>query len=439
MIENFKFEVFIGSLINAFVVITVMKSLLTIRTVNKYRFLISIFVLGVYIFLSYVITNSFIRMIGSFLMFILSSYFCFKNCKVQLQKIIIYSFLEFTLALLSELLGFIGIGLIGKTVNSDNLGNFLGKLMINMIVIFIFTLLMYIYILVRKRFKNNFNEPIFKNKFLLLYTLLSVSLFCIIFYISFRAENRMLIFAVNFIAISIYSIIVFQLFAEKDKINKIQIEYDMLSENLSEYENLLDMQRVSNHENKNQLLVIKGMVDKKENNISDYISSIIDTQYADNDLLIMKTNRIPSGGLRGLVYYKMLTMKDKKIEVELDVDRSLRSVEFSNLPVKTNQELCKIVGVFLDNAIQALEKLKVKKIDILLNYADDEVIIKISNNYDGVINLDKISDKGYTTKGKGHGYGLSLVKQIVDGNNRFAHDTEVNGKLFSQIIKLNLK
>ena len=221
--------------------------------------------------------------------------------------------------------------------------------------------------------------------------------------------------------------------------NKIQVEYNMLSENLSEYENLLDMQRVSNHENKNQLLVIKGMADKNEKNISDYISSIVDTQYADNDLLIMKTNRIPSGGLRGLVYYKMLTMKDKKISVELEVDRNLRDIDFSNIPIKTNQELCKIVGVFLDNAIQAVEKLKVKKINIVLNYNDDAVTIKISNNYEGIIDIDKISDKGYTTKGKGHGYGLSLVKKIVDENNHFIHETEVNGKLFSQVIKLNMK
>lgn len=439
MFENFKLEVFVGSLVNAFVLITVMKNLLTVKHISRNRFILSVLGLGIYIFLSYVITNSFIRMIILFLIIILSGYFCFKNCGVNLQKIIIYSFLEFTILLLSEMLGFIFIGLVGQTVNSHNLDNFLGKIMINMIVIFVFTLIMYIYILIRKRFKNNLNLPIFKNKFLLIYTLLSVFLFCIIFYISFRAENRMLIFVVNFVAIVVYSIIVFQLFAEKDKANKIQIEYDILSENLSEYENLLDMQRVSNHENKNQLLVIKGMADKNEKNISDYISSIIDTQYADNDLLIMKTNRIPSGGLRGLVYYKMLTMKDKKISVELDVDRSLRSVDFSNIPVKTNQELCKIVGVFLDNAIQEVEKLKVKKIDIVLNYSEDEVTIKISNNYDGTIDIDKISDKGYTTKGKGHGYGLSLVKQIVDENNHFTHKTEVNGKLFSQIIKLNLK
>ena len=267
---------------------------------------------------------------------------------------------------------------------------------------------------------------------------ISVVMFSIIFYLCQFSYNPKVIQIVVLVMVIIYTIAILVTLNEFNQKNRIQSEYDILLKNLNEYENLLDLQRVTNHENKNQLLVIKGMVDKGESNTSEYINSIIDTQYKDNDAIIYKTNRIPSGGLRGLIYYKILTMKEKKINSNLDVDRSLNELDFDNIPIKTNQELCKIVGGFLDNAIQAVSELKKKEIDIYLKYENDELYIKVSNNYSGVIELDKIDNSGYTTKGKGHGYGLSLVKGIIRENACFKNDREIHGKMFSQIIRLKI-
>ena len=308
----------------------------------------------------------------------------------------------------------------------------------NFIVIFIFA-----FIFLNKyvhKFCINISDLKFnkRTKYMVGIIALSVLLFSVLFYFCYFNINRILMLVIVFITVIIYTVIVFGIIKEYEKNLKIQSEYDILLKNLNEYENLLDLQRVTNHENKNQLLVIKGMIDKGESNTSEYINSIIDTQYKDNDAIIYKTNRIPSGGLRGLIYYKILTMKEKKINSNLDVDRSLNELDFDNIPVKTNQELCKIVGVFLDNAIQAVSELKKKEIDIYLKYENDELYIKVSNNYSGVIELDKIDNSGYTTKGKGHGYGLSLVKGIIRENDCFKNDREIHGKMFSQIIRLKI-
>lgn len=442
MIKDMSLVVFVSSLLSSFVMLNLILVLSRIKNFyrNK-RFLIVTILLGIYISLSYMITDNFIRTVLVFVLLILFTLYIQDDKKKNIFSVTLIAFFVWLTVMLVDIF----CTIISKIIfnpeilimikNNSNL-----LLCSNLITFFLVTLIFYnrkirklIFRINSYQFKKN------ENYYIVLVLSLSVILFSLIFYLCQFDYDKIFILIVTFIMVIVYTIVVIVAIKESNQKNKLQVEYDMLSENLSEYENLLDMQRVSNHENKNQLLVIKGMVDKKENNISEYITSIIDTQYADNDLLIMKTNRIPSGGLRGLIYYKMLTMKDKKINVELEVDRSLRDVGFSNIPIKTNQELCKIVGVFLDNAIQALEKLKTKKIDIVLNYVDGEVTIKISNNYDGSIDIDKLSDKGYTTKGKDHGYGLSLVKQIVDGNNRFTNDTEVNGKLFSQVIKLNLK
>ncbi len=67
------------------------------------------------------------------------------------------------------------------------------------------------------------------------------------------------------------------------------------------------------------------------------------------------------------------------------------------------------------------------------------IMVKFSNNYIGNIDTNKIFDNGYTTKGRGHGYGLSLVRDIVKNNTILENKTEISKNIFSQIIIIKYK
>lgn len=439
MMEYFNLLVGLNSYLMIFSKIYIILVLLGYKDIlhNK-KFYISTIIVGTYTFVSFVLTENFIRTIILFLLVIIAIFYITKFDKIPKVKIIIISFICWICILLLDTIVFL-IGTLITNSDVESSKELMFKNMFGNIII----ILLFIAIFSNKRIQNickNLSNLNIKNesKYMTGIVLLSVLLFSIMVYFCYFNTDRILMLIVVLISVIIYTIIVFGIIKEYEINVKIQSEYDILLKNLNEYENLLDLQRVTNHENKNQLLVIKGMVDKGESNTSEYINSIIDTQYKDNDAIIYKTNRIPSGGLRGLIYYKILTMREKKITSNLDVDRSLNELDFDNIPVKTNQELCKIVGVFLDNAIQAVSELKKKEIDIYLKYENDELYIKVSNNYSGIIELDKIDNSGYTTKGKGHGYGLSLVKGIIRENACFKNDREIHGKMFSQIIKLKI-
>lgn len=429
----------VGSSLTAFVSFNLLMIMMKEKNIYKnISFWISTLALSLYVYISFLLTNNFMKVIVQFFVIGLLCKFSTKN-KYNNVKYVMLIFFEYVAFLLIDIV--MSVGLI-QFLNIDNLSlnqHVILKFISNAVCLVLLVLFFnnkHINLLVSNI--CNYSFSVSKN-YLLILILVSVSIFSIAIYFCLVNYNAILLLMLLFFMITIYTIIVIMVIKVSYQRSKIQAEYDILLTNLSEYENLLDKQRISNHENKNQLLVIKGMVDKNESNVSEYINSIIDTQYKDNDTLIIKTNRIPSGGLKGLIYYKMLTMKEKKINVNLEVDRSLRDLDFSTIPVKTHQELCKIVGVLLDNAIQALENSTNKEINIFLEYVDNEFIIKISNTYDGNIDLDKIDSAGYTTKGKGHGYGLSLVKNIIRNNKVFKNEREVNGKLFSQIIKLNIQ
>lgn len=367
MMEYFNFPIGLSTYLDVYVKLYVILNLLGLRNIIRNKKLyIATAIVGTISFILYIVTDNFIRIIIFFISNVLATFYITKNSKFSKSKIIILTFSCWISLVLIDIFVFILASIVFRNDIEANKNIMFKNVLANFIVIFIFA-----FIFLNKyvhKFCINISDLKFnkRTKYMVGIIALSVLLFSVLFYFCYFNINRILMLVIVFITVIIYTVIVFGIIKEYEKNLKIQSEYDILLKNLNEYENLLDLQRVTNHENKNQLLVIKGMIDKGESNTSEYINSIIDTQYKDNDAIIYKTNRIPSGGLRGLIYYKILTMKEKKINSNLDVDRSLNELDFDNIPVKTNQELCKIVGVFLDNAIQAVSELKKKEIDIYI-------------------------------------------------------------------------
>lgn len=439
MLEGISIYAIIGSYIASVTKLYLMLMLDGMKEILKNKkFWIAVILSGLYIYLSFLLTDNAIKVILEFVTTIILSLYVLEYEKRTLLKVIINCFIIWVLTLLIDVLFSVAIIKI-LTIDMEVLKNheFL-KFLFNALV---FLILLLFFLNKKIRYfirKLSITEYDLKNVYVIFVIFISVCFFGISVYLCLFNYNIIIILMTLLVMIALYTIIVIIMIKWFSQKNKIQAEYDILLTNLAEYENLLDIQRIVNHENKNQLLVIKGMINKNDLNIIEYIDSLIDTHYKDNDALIMKTNRIPSGGLKGLVYYKLLMMKDKNIDIYLDVSSRLRNLDFCNISVKINQELCKIVGVFLDNAIQAVETISDKKVIILIDYVDNNLFIKISNTYEGFIELDKMDDKGYTTKGKGHGYGLSLVKSIVKNNDSFSNEKEINGRLFTQIVKLKI-
>lgn len=274
-------------------------------------------------------------------------------------------------------------------------------------------------------------------KIIIFAILIIISLNLLLVFIYYKL-NLIFIVVCNISLIVIYSLVIIKNLETSSINDMIKSENKSLIENLSEFEAMLDRQRIDNHENKNQLLIIKNMIKKNDLEVIKYIDTIIVDQKEDDEVLYTKVKNIPSGGLQGIIYQKMLLMKDLNILFSLDVSRDLRRVELNNLSVENNYKLCKILGVFLDNAIDECKNIDDKKIIISLYLDNGFLVIEVSNKYKGVIDMDSLDKEGFTTKSNGHGYGLCLVKKIIACSDIFVNNREINNGYFKQIIKVKI-
>lgn len=267
-------------------------------------------------------------------------------------------------------------------------------------------------------------------------TLITIEL--MVYYIYFEV-GPVFTLLINLILIFVYISLTIMFFKENNDKEKIKSRYDSIINNSERYERIISQLHMTNHENKNNLIVLKGMLNSSNGTVKEYIDDLINDNRKDDNDLLLKTSSIPTGGLQGLIYQKLLDMKDKSIDYHLEVSKDINKKKIENIDVKTNKNLCTIVGVFLDNAIQAVENIENKNIGIYLYQEKNIFVISISNTYEGKIDLENMYSKGYTTKKEGHGYGLSVVQEILDKNKIFHNEKAICGNVFIQKIKLNLE
>lgn len=227
----------------------------------------------------------------------------------------------------------------------------------------------------------------------------------------------------------------------KDNYNKISSKYETSISSLKEYEIMIDKFRVDTHENKNEFLTIRNMI--KDNNDKDtivkYIDKLVDNKIKDNDKIMKKTAKIPKGGLRATIYSKLCLMDALKIKYNLNISREIRTTDLINLDEDLVLKICKILGVFLDNAIEAVKKLKKKEISVEIYTIDSNLCVDITNNFKGNLDLNKITKEKYTTKGEGHGYGLTLVNKLLEEEpNRLENEKSINRDTFTQTLKIKM-
>lgn len=435
--EIFSIENILGALVNSFAYVFIWSKLLNQKINFKdYKYYIYQLLFALLMIVNFYFVNGFFRIITLFLILML---FCLIITNKSIKESLFATFVSEIVIIISEII-FALIITIFYTSNVYNLYNFFsGKLVTNVVISLISFLLMK-FDLFKKIYVQNLKTLLnVQDKIIIMMIVILLLSFNILFLFLYKDINLFTMLIINSILLFVYLFICFKFLKTENEYSKINDKYNNTLNSLKEYEDILDVYRVSSHENKNQLLMIRNMILKEEKDIPEYIDKIIDNKIKDDEKLMFDTNKIPAGGLRAVVYSKLLVMKDEKIDFNLIVDRKVRTVDLIELGESLMLDVCRITGVFLDNAIEEVKNKDNKKIIVELFTDEDKLCIRISNNFSGSINIEKIYDKGYTTKTDGHGYGLSLVKEIIEKNNKLTNMTSIENGMFTQMLEIKVK
>lgn len=356
----------------------------------------------------------------------------------KLFKAIFVSFLHSILLLASEMICLIILFFFTNISNGYIYNIMAGGIIGNVLVCTVF---IFLAIALRKPLKKLLSSRVTQNTRIITYIILTICCIAFFFFFAITGMNNSNTksFFIGSFAIIVFITILFSFIKQNIKNERLTKEYDNLIDFVKEYEMIIENQRIDRHENKNTLVNIKSkLIDKsKRNDIIEYIDSILKEKTTFSKEKYAKLGYLPSNGLKGLFYYKIDRAENIGIKVSISIPKDVSKSLLYDLKGNDYKELCKILGVYLDNAIEASIISDDKNIGIEIYNRQDYVSVIISNSYCGEIDEVSINKTGYSTKGSGRGYGLSLVNKIIKSNPIFENETNVTPKLYIQ--KLTIK
>lgn len=279
-----------------------------------------------------------------------------------------------------------------------------------------------------------------KPRLVIIYSLLLLVTGIILHTISYAGSDSQETLVINTVAIGVYSIIIGMTLHNKNRLEELSHKYNASLTNMQDYEKTIDEHQISSHENENQLKLIREMLTPENEEAIKFIDALINEKQKQNKSIKKLCNKIPNGGLRATIHLKLQKMKKLDIKHELHVDRSVKSSTLINLDAKTNLDICNIISIYLDNAIEHIQKHEKEKriVSVAIYIENNELLIAIGNYVDDEFEIDRIEETKYSTKDNGRGYGLVLAKETIENNKKLSNEKKFSNNYFTQILKIKM-
>ncbi|MCG2127361.1 GHKL domain-containing protein [Staphylococcus epidermidis] len=156
----------------------------------------------------------------------------------------------------------------------------------------------------------------------------------------------------------------------------------------------------------------------------------------------LKTRSIKMNGIeklkvreiKGLITTKIIQAQEKRIPISIEVPDEIDRISMNTV------ELSRIIGIIVDNAIEASENLEESLINIAFIDNDESVTFIVMNKCsDDIPKIHELFEQGFSTKGDNRGLGLSTLKELTDSNENVLLDTVIENGYFVQKVEINNK
>ncbi len=270
---------------------------------------------------------------------------------------------------------------------------------------------------------------------------LAIGLFLFLYWLTFSVTSyttisRLILLVIMMVIVS--AIFIAALYFIKSRTSVIELkskenELEQLMMYTNEIETMHKEIRKFKHDYVNILASLSGYIEANDMpGLKKYFDDKIITISQKNENVEMTLDRLSyleQLELKGLFAMKVLRAQEAGITVTIQIVENVRI----SLDIV---DLCRIIGIFMDNAIEATQDTQNPQITIAIVNKLDRVLIVISNKVENMAPIYKLRENGYTTKGKHHGLGLEIVRETLRKYETVTNDMKYDNGEFTQILEI---
>lgn len=244
-----------------------------------------------------------------------------------------------------------------------------------------------------------------------------------------------LLFISYFIITTILLVCIFKAYHEKVQLDMKQKSLEDLQEYTRNLETMYSNLRSFKHDYINILTSLSCFIDNDdmESLKGFFETKILPTgkQITQGDYKLNQLSNIKIVELKSLLSVKLIYAHDLGINVTIDIPDPVTQLTIDTV------DLARILGIFLDNAIEAALLTQQPQVELCIIQNLKNVTIKINNNYcDMDLPMHKLKQQGFTTK-KGHqGIGLTSAQELISTYENVLLETSKQNGFFSQYMEI---
>ena len=318
--------------------------------------------------------------------------------------------------------------------------------LINIMDTIVFFILTFVF---SKIFKINLNSFTKQQSSVIYKLLLFISIFILIFY-NFLGINSVIksddipLYYMSISVITFFFILFIFISSSLLKNLHIKIEVEAEKQKLEQQKKYIEaLERNNNeirkfkHDFNNIILGLEGYITNNEvdivklrdyffNNIKDF-----NTKIELDNIVLSHLNNIKVLSIKNLLTNKIISAQNNDFKVNICIEDEIDDFFVNEM------QLSRVLGIFLDNSLEAgLELDDNRFLELIMLKVNKTIAIHITNTFkNNNLDIDKINESGYSSKGENRGIGLGSANDIISKHNMILN-TRIEDNLFKQILTI---
>lgn len=247
-----------------------------------------------------------------------------------------------------------------------------------------------------------------------------------------------ILFLIFFLFTSIFIVIMMYILRRDAKLQAQNVQYESLQRYTEQVEELYQNIRGFKHDYINILSTMQLYMEQEDwVNLKTYFNTEIlptGATFQDSSQTLGQLSNLQIPELKSILYNKLVKAIELGLKVQLEIRKPITKIAIKNV------DIVRVIGIYLDNAIEALLELDSecpRQLSVALIDMKDSVVIIIQNNCKELsLNLHKLGTLSYTTKGKNRGMGLYLAAKTLRSYRNIQKETTYENNTFTQTLKI---